>query len=234
MAKIFVKRGHTVYAVARREERLIELKSELGETIIPISVDLSCQEQCINLHEKLKNENIDIVINNAGLGVFGEFDQSDLKKELYMIDTNIKAVHIITKLFLKDFKERNHGYILNVASSAGFMMGPLFSSYYASKAYVLRLTQAIHRELKENGTNVHVSVLCPGPVRTEFDSVANVKNSLKGLPSYYVAHYAIDKMLKNKVLIIPGTWMKISIFFSRLIPDNLLSKITYMCQSKKK
>ena len=113
-------------------------------------------------------------------------------------------------------------------------MGPLFSSYYASKAYVLRLTQAIHRELKENGTNVHVSVLCPGPVRTEFDSVANVKNSLKGLPSYYVAHYAIDKMLKNKVLIIPGTWMKISIFFSRLIPDNLLSKITYMCQSKKK
>lgn len=234
MTDIFVKRGYTVYAVARREERLIELKSKLGEKIIPIKADLNSEKECIALYEKLKNENLDIVINNAGLGVFGEFCETDLNKELRMIDTNIKAVHILTKLFLKDFKERNSGYILNVASLAGFMMGPLLSSYYASKAYVLRLTQAINRELKEFGSKVHVCVLCPGPVKTEFDAVANVKTSLNGLSSYYVAQYAINKMFKKKTLIIPGLGMKVSIIFSKLIPESLLSKITYMCQSKKK
>lgn len=228
-----VSRGYKVYAVARRSQRLEELKKEIGDNIVPLVYDISKEEDCFTLYNEIKDENIDILVNNAGLGVFGFFSDTDLEKELTMIDTNIRAVHVLTKLFLKDFLKRNNGCILNVASSAGYMMGPLLAGYYATKAYVLRLSQAINREIKEEGYNVRVSVLCPGPVKTEFDSVASVKKSLKGLSSKYVADYAIAKLLKGKGVIIPGITMKFSVFFSSLIPDRILSKITYLCQKKK-
>jgi len=150
-----------------------------------------------------------------------------------MIDTNIKAVHILTKLFLQDFILRDKGYILNVSSSASFLAGPLMSTYYATKNYVSRLTEAIYEELRRKKSNVYVGLLCPGPVDTEFNEVANVKFSLKGQSSEYVAKYAIDKMFKRKLIIIPGFKMKFICSMNKFVPKKLLLKITYNIQKKK-
>lgn len=233
IARYLSSLGYEIYAVARREERLNELKAELKTPVHPITADVSNYDECIKLYESLKGENIDILVNNAGFGAFGRFSQIPLETEIQMINTNITALHILTKLFLRDFKEKNKGYILNVASSAGFMMGPLLATYYASKAYVLRLSQAISRELEQEGSRVKISVLCPGPVNTEFDSVANVRFSLRGLSSEYVAKYAVKMLFKGKTVIIPGFKMKAAVVLSKLVPDNLLSAITYHCQHKK-
>ena len=233
MAKILSETGYDIYAVARRADRLQELKNELNTKVYPLVYDLSSKEQCFELYEKLKDEDIDIVINNAGFGVCGKFSEIELDREIELIDTNITAVHILTKHFYNQFKEKNKGKILNVASSAGYMMGPLLATYYASKAYVLRLSQAINRELIEDKSKVTVSVLCPGPVKTEFDKVANVKFSLSGLSSMYVAKCGIEGMFKGKSVIKPGVSIKLLLFFARFIPDTILSKITYNIQRKK-
>ena len=106
-----------------------------------------------------------------------------LEKELNMIDLNIKAVHLLTKLFIQYFRQKNSGYLLNVASSAAFLPGPLMATYYATKAYVLRMTEAVWKELQKENSNVKISVLCPGPVDTAFHERANVSFSLKGMKS---------------------------------------------------
>lgn len=219
--------------VARREERLEKLKKELKTDVEIIPLDLSDIKNIKKLYDKVKKENIDILINNAGFGLFGEFHETDLEQELNMIDLNIKAVHYLTKLFLKDFIKRDSGYILNVASSAGFMAGPKLSTYYATKNYVLRLSQAIYEECKRVKHNVHVSVLCPGPVDTEFNEVAHGEFHTKSASSEYVAKYAIDKMFKNKLVIIPTFRMKAAIFMTRLVPTKLLLHITYNIQDRK-
>lgn len=228
------KKGYKVILSARNEERLNEVKAIIGESAYVIPADLTNRAECIKLH-KSANElgNIEILINNAGFGLFGEFSASDLETELKMIDTNITAVHILTKLFLKDFKEKNNGYILNVASSAGFMPGPLMSVYYSTKAYVLRLSQAISRELKNAGSDVYVGALCPGPVDTNFNNTANVQFALKGLNSEYVAEYAVKNMFKRKTVIVPGLSMKLGKFGLRFLPDWLITKIAYNIQHKK-
>ena len=117
---------------------------------------------------------MDIVVNNAGFGVYGSFYQTNLEQELRLIDTNIRAVHVLTKLFLADFIRRDSGYLLNVASAAGYLPGPQMAAYYASKSYVLCLTQAIREELAHAHSRVGVTALCPGPVSTEFNRVAKV------------------------------------------------------------
>ena len=122
---------------------------------------------------------------------------------------------------------------MNVASSAGFMAGPKLSTYYASKNYVLRLSEAIYEELKVAKSNVHISCLCPGPVDTEFNKVAHGEFHTKSLTSEYVAKYAIDHSLKNKLYIIPSFRMKAAIFLTRLVPRKLLLKITYQIQDRK-
>ena len=181
-----------------------------------------------------KKENIDILVNNAAFGEFCEFVKTTLQKELDMIDVNVVAVHILTKLLLKGLVNRGSDYILTVSSSAAFQAGPLMSTYYGTKAYVLKLTTAIYQELKHDKSNVHISVLCPGPVKTNFNNVANVKFEIKSTTSDYVAKYAIDKMFKNKLIIIPTLYMKLGIFFSKLAPTNLMLKIAYNIQNKKR
>ena len=153
-----------------------------------------------------------------------------------MINTNIKAVHILTKFALKKMVEEDKGYILNVASAAGFMPGgPLMSTYYATKSYVYSLTQSINMELKKKKSNVVVSVLCPGPVDTNFNNVAGVTFTSKSLSASYVAEYAIDNMLeKKKRVIIPGSQMKFVKFIMRFISDKTLLKMAYKTQRRKR
>ena len=157
--------------VARSEDKLKEICKNLKSAEFYIC-DLSKREECFALYEKYKNADIDFLVNNAGYGLFGYFDETDMQKELDMIDLNVTAVHILTKLFLKDFVKNDRGYILNVASSAGFLAGPYLSTYYATKNYVLKLTMAINEELRKRRSNVSVSALCPGPVDTNFNNVA--------------------------------------------------------------
>ena len=234
MAKILSNMGYDLILVARRKNRLEELKEVLHTNVTIIPLDISSTYNCAKLYEKVKNEDIEIVINNAGFGLYGEFTKTKIDNELDMIDLNIKATHVLTKLFLNDFKKKDRGYILNVASMASFMPGPMMATYYASKAYVRSLTEAIDYEIKQDNSNVYVGVLCPGPVKTEFNKVANVKFSINGLNSMDVAEYAITKMFKRKTVIIPGILMKFNRFLLRFVSDKTLAKMAYNTQTKRK
>lgn len=234
MARYLSKLGYDLIIVAQREDRLIELKKELNTNVQVVSMDLSNKDNCLNLYHQIKDQKIDLLVNNAGFGIFGNFTETDLEREISLINTNIIAVHILTKLFLQDMKKRNEGRILNVASIAGFAPGPLMAAYYSSKAYVLRLSQSIDKELRKEKSNVHISVLCPGPVATEFNDVAGVHFSLKPLSSEYVAQYAIDKTLKNQLVIIPGVVNKVIRVLSKISPSKLSSEVVYHNQTRKK
>ena len=232
-ARVLSEMGYDLILVARRKTKLQALKKELNTNVECITMDLSSTFHCMELYREVKDKDIDIVINNAGFGLFGEFSTTNLDKELDMIDLNIKAVHTLTKLFLKDFQKKDKVYILNVASSAAFLPGPLMSTYYATKAYVYRLTEAIHEELRKEHSHVYIGALCPGPVHTEFNKVAKVNFQLQGLESRDVCEYAIKKMFQRKMIIIPGVTMKLSKFLIRFAPESLLLKIAYHIQKKK-
>ncbi len=234
MAKYLSSLGYDLILVARNKEKLQKIQKEIKTDVKIVVADLSQESKLKDLYVLCKNDNIDVLINNAGFGTFGEFNSTDLALEMNMIDVNIKAVHILTKLFLKDMIKRNSGYILNVSSSASFQAGPLMSTYYATKSYVTKLTLAIYEELRRDKSKVHISCLCPGPVKTNFNDVANVDFSIKGLDSDYVAKYAIDKMFKNKTIIVPGFKMKTILFFNKIVPTKLALKAVYKNQKRKK
>lgn len=235
MARVLAKRGYNLVLVARDEQKLNELAEEIRKEnnieIQVISMDLSIEQNCIDLHRSVKD--VDILINNAGFGDCGNFTRTDLNKELTMIKTNIVAYHILTKLYLVDMKAKNNGKILNVASIAGFMPGPLMATYYSTKTYVVRLSESIREELKKEKLNVQISILCPGPVNTNFNNVANVKFHMRGANSYDVAKFAIKKLLKGKFYIVPGVDVKLGIFFSHFVPSSFVAKITYRVQKRK-
>ena len=232
LARSFSNRGASLILAARRKDRLEELKNELGTDIEIVVCDLSKREEVFALYDSLKNSGIDILVNNAGFGLVSDFLSADIDTELEMIDTNAVAPHILTKLFYRDFVRSGKGRILNVASSAAFMpAGPYFSTYYATKTYIYSLTRAVAKEAKAHG--VCISVLCPGPVRTEFDSRAGVANGLKGLDCADVAEYTVKKFLKGKEVIIPGASICLLKFAARLLPDKTLISLTEKQQKKK-
>lgn len=233
MARVLAEMEVELILVARRSERLEELKQELSVNVQVICADISDINVCKALYQRVKKEHVDILINNAGFGDCGDFDKTSLDKEMHMIQTNIHAVHILTKLFLKDFIKRDSGYILNVASSAAFLPGPLMATYYATKSYVLRLTMAIYKELKVRHSHVSISALCPGPVKTEFSNVANVSFMLQGKPSEQIAKDAIHAMFQKKLLIIPGILMKASYFLTRIMPNEIILESSYRIQHRK-
>lgn len=231
MAKYLSSLGYDLIIVARRTELLEKLKAEVNTNVEVVTLDISKEENCHKLFEEHKD--IDILINNAGFGLFGHFVDTELEKELNMIDTNIKAMHILTKLYVQEMVKRNSGKILNVASIAGFMTGPLMATYYATKNYVVSLSRAINKELRKKKSNVKISVLCPGPVKTEFNDVAGVRFAIKGLSSNYVAKYGIDKLLKNKEVILPGLSIKLAKLGNKIAPDPLAIEIAYHVQKSK-
>ena len=233
MARILAKKADELVLVARDIAKLEEVKKELEkETKVEIiSMDLSKEENCKEIHNRVKN--VDILINNAGFGECGNFTKTNLDKDLNMIKTNVIAYHILTKLYLTDMKAENKGKILNVASIAGFMPGPLMATYYATKNYVVRLSEAIREELKKEKSKVQISILCPGPVATNFNKVANVKFNLREADSMQVAKYAIKKLEKGKFYIIPGIDVKIAKIGAKLLPTTLVSKCAYIAQKRK-
>ncbi|MBR6034279.1 MAG: SDR family oxidoreductase [Clostridia bacterium] len=233
MARYLSSKGYDLILVGRNNQKLLELKSELKTDSRILNADLSKVENVMELYKQIEDEDIDIAINDAGFGVFGEFWETDLEKELNLIGTNITALHILTKLFLEKMRKKNAGYILNVSSMASFTPGPLMATYYASKAYVTYLSRAISKELEKADSKIVVSTLCPGPVATNFNNVAGVNFSMKPMTSEYVAKYAIDNLLKGKRTIIPGKKNKFLHFLSKLAPSNLAMNAVYKNQTKK-
>lgn len=232
MAKYLSSLGHELILVANNEKKLNDVKDVMTTNTKVYCYDLSVMNNCFLLYDKVKDEKIDIVINNAGYGIFGDYEMNNIDREMNMVDLNVKCLHILTKLFVNN---ENTKYIMNVASSAGLMKGgPLMSGYYATKSYVCSYSFALYEELRRRGVDKHISVLCPGPVNTNFNKVANVKFNIKSLEAPEVAKYAIDKMFKNKLLIIPGTTVRLGVFFSRFLPLKTLLKITYKIQDKKR
>ena len=234
IARELSKKGYDLVLVSRDENKLNKVKEELEKAnvkIETISTDLSIEENCKEIHKNVKN--VDILVNNAGFGDCGNFTKTSLEKELNMIKTNITAYHILTKLYLIDMKKKGMGKILNVASIAGFMPGPLMATYYATKAYVVRLSESIREELKKEKSNVQISILCPGPVSTNFNNVANVKFHMREANSKDVAKYAIKKLEKGKFYIIPGIDVKLAKLGAKLVPVSFVSKITYKIQKRK-
>ncbi len=231
-AKYASNRGYELILVSRSKEKLEELKSTLKTKVDIEVMDLSVKENCYALYEKYKGK-VNILINNAGFGTFGNFYETPLDTELNMIDLNVNALHILTKLFLQDFVKRDYGRILNVSSLAAFEPGPLMATYYATKSYVYNLTMAIYEELRREKKNVNISVLCPGPTKTGFNDRANVKFGVRSLNSEYVVKYTMDKMFKNKLLIIPSFRMRLAVFANRIISRKLMLKIIYKIQKSK-
>ena len=202
MAKILSQKGYDLILVARDEKKLEEVKKQLKTETKIVVMDISNEENCKKIYEE--NKDIDILINNAGFGDCGHFEETSLDKDIQMIHTNIIAYHILTKLYLKEMIKKDSGKILNVASIAGFMPGPLMTTYYSTKNYVVRFSESIREELRRKKSKVQISILCPGPVDTNFNKVADVEFALKGLSSEYVAKYAINKFFKGKFYIVPG------------------------------
>lgn len=224
-AKLFSAEGYRIILTARNREKLEKVSSALSTENRIIALDLSDATNCYRLLEETADLPIDIFVNNAGFGDFGLIDETDTAKALTMIDVNCKATLILVKEFIKRFKRTDRGQILTVASSAAFAPAPYMAEYYATKAFVLRLMLGYRQELLDEKSHVRISVLCPGPVKTNFENVANVKFTIKSLSAETVAAYAIKKMKHGKTVIVPGTMMKIAHVFSKVSNEKIAAKV---------
>lgn len=224
--------GWDLIIVARSKDKLEQLKKTLKTNVRVIAMDLSVEENLYTLYRMTKKDNVDMLINNAGYGLFGEFTETDLKTELNIIDLNIKAYHILTKLFLQDMVKRDSGRILNVGSAAGFGSGPKLSTYYATKAYILNLTVSIYEELRAKKSKVKISVFCPGPTATEFTTRAQGKFNFNEYNSLDMVRRCLKALFKDQVIIVPGIAIKGLVLLTRLLSKTMMAKITHIIQGK--
>jgi short-subunit dehydrogenase len=231
LARILAEHGYDLILVSRNQQRLDRaaeyLQSKSHVKIETIVKDLSNRMAPAEIYDRLRRDHVitEILINNAGFGSFGEFHEIDLQTQLDMIQLNITALTYLTRLFLADMMASGHGRILNVASTAAFQPGPLMAVYYASKAYVLSFSEAIASEVK--GTGVTVTVLCPGPTRTNFQSVAGVAESrflraARVVEPDIVAEAGFKGMMRGKSVVIPGMLNKIQTRVVKFIPRRIL------------
>ena len=235
-AKIFAKNNYDLILVARSSGKLEELKKELeSEYSVHTYVcphDLIQEGSADEVYKFAKDNalNVDVLVNNAGFGDFGDFISRDWQKQQDMLNLNVLALMRLSYLFAADMKERKHGKILNVASIASFQPGPLMSIYYASKAFVLSFSEALSVELKKSG--ITVTALCPGPIRTGFEDAAHLSNSglfknLKVASAEKVARFGYKKLMKGKVVAIQGFRNRFLVFSTRFAPRSLVRKIVY-------
>ena len=238
-ARIHASKGDNLVLIARNEELLISFKNELNEQYKSIHIelvvkDLTQPNSALEVYNELKQKNIqvDYLINNAGMGEFGFFVDSKWDRLEQMIDLNVKSLTHFCHLFLADMIQRKEGKILNISSMAAFQAGPMMAVYFATKSYVLLLSEALNNESK--GSNVSVTAFCPGPTDTYFmeDSQMNKSNLVKNkkLPSAYdVALSGYDAMMRSKAVRIYGFMNKLVVFSVRLVPRkwsvSLLRKI---------
>lgn len=232
LAKLFARYNHNLILVARNKSKLETVKNELSKYNLDIkilSADLSKSEDIENIFNFVErnNINIDILVNNAGIGSFGDFNDIEWKKEEELIDINIKSLTRLTKYFLPKIVELKNGGILNVASTAAFCSGPRMATYYASKAYVLNLTEAIYEEYKNTGINI--SCLCPGPVKTSFQGKAGIKKSNAAkkylMDAEEVARICYKDFKRGKSIIIPGKKNKLLVIGNKFLPRSISRKI---------
>lgn len=221
--------GYDTVLCARREARLSALQAEMKNTCRIFCADLADPKNCTALFEAFPQA--DILINNAGLGKFGGIQETRLEEDLAVLNVNVTALTVLTKLYFQAFLRQKHGYILNVASAAAFMPGPYFALYYASKAFVLRLTQSIAREAKETG--VTVSAFCPGSVETEFNTVAGTSSSSRPISAEKAVQYALQKMFRKKIIIIPTLKIRAARIAAKILPENILAEISYIIQRRR-
>lgn len=234
----FAKNNYDLILVARDQEKLKqyaeEFKKNHNAKSTIILKDLSSATAADEIHQQLKHEHmtVDVLVNNAGFGSYGKFSETDLKKELSMMQVNIVTLTHLTKLLLPDMLAKKSGKILNVASTAAFFPGPLMAVYYATKAYVYSFSQAIREELKNTG--VSVTVLCPGPTRTGFEKEADLGSSKLfkkvSMDAKTVAEKAFQGLMDNKPLVIPGIRNKMQVFSEHFVPRNLIAGIVENAQ----
>lgn len=236
---IFARDGYDVVLVARNAERLEEIKNEIEKkyniraTVVP--KDLCKPNGAQEVYDATREAGIkiDVLVNNAGFGDFGEFHKSDINKQVRMVDLNCTALMHLCHLYIPEMIKNGGGRILNVDSIASFQPGPLMSVYYATKAFVLSFSQALHRELK--GTGVTVTALCPGPIRTNFDNAADLGESglfknLKVWDPDVVAEFGYKNMNRGKAVCVCGFMNKIIVFSNRLAPRALVREMVYHLQ----
>ena len=221
-------RGHRLVLVARRKERLDALSRELGNARA-IAADLSKANAAAKLMGDLEaaGEQVEILVNNAGFGLIGQFAELDAKRERKMIDLNAGALTDLCRAVAPQMIARQSGGILNVASTAAFQPGPKMAVYFASKAFVLSLSEALHEELKPHG--VRVTCLCPGPTRTEFGDVAgfggNGMFDRVAMESPEVVKAGLDGLDKNRAVVVTGLVNKIGAASTRFAPRSVVRKI---------
>lgn len=233
IAQELSRRGVSLILTGRNENALLQMQETLPVHTEIIALDLAENQAPFTLYEFCKNKHVDILVNNAGFGVFGEFTETALQEELELLQVNVRALHILTKLFLRDFKKRNFGRILNVASRRRIPHRAAVLLLLCLKNYVVRLSLAIAEELRREKSRVTISILCPGPVDTGFNDRAGVQFRVKALTPEAVAKEAVFGLLTGKLLIIPGMMMRVGVAASKLVPEKLLSRILYHVQAAK-
>jgi len=235
LARIFATHGHELVLVARRADRLDALAHDIaasGRTAPTVlSIDLARRDAVAIIAAALAARGLEaeIVVNNAGFGLVGEAASLDRDEQLAMIDLNVRALTELSLAFV-DNVVRRRGGILNVASVAAFMPGPGLAVYYASKSFVLSFTRTLHQELAPRG--VRVTALCPGPVSTEFQARAGLRQDraqsvLLSLSAERVARAGYDGFMRGKRVIVPGFGNRMTILLTRIVPDTVLLPLLY-------
>ena len=233
-ARLLAINGYDLIISARRKDRLesvkkvLEKKYKINVEVFP--ADLSKVSEVEKLAEHCYKNDIDVLINNAGFGILKAFHNISNEENTDLINTNITALTLLSKEFIKTQKR---GYILNVASIAAFLPGPLLSTYYASKAYVLSLSAAINEELKHSGKSISVTTLCPGPMKTEFFTRAGASKEFATATPRACAKRALKAMFRRKAVVFSDKFTVLGAFLTRLLPINLLAKISYRVQKSK-
>ncbi len=242
IAKVLARNGLDLVLVARTRDTLEaaagQLEGKFGAKVHVFAADLRRPDAPQAIFDFLHNENIpiDVLVNNAGFGVGGEFADTKLQRELEMIQVNISALTHLTKLFLPAMIKRKAGRVLNVASTAAFQPGPLMAVYYATKAYVLSFSQALAEELRHSG--VTVTALCPGPTRTRFAASADLRSS-RLFTAFGIAHaadvaaFGVAAMMHGRRVAIPGIKNKIVAQASRFVPRAVSAKLARMAQESR-
>ncbi|WP_395621909.1 SDR family NAD(P)-dependent oxidoreductase [Sphingomonas daechungensis] len=227
-AKQCAARGGEVVLVARRKDRLNQLAAELGKAHV-IAADLAKPKAPAELLKEIRSRDLWVrtLINNAGFGLHGRFDALPLDRQLEMIDLNIRSLTNLAFVVLDDMRANGGGAILNVASTAAFQPGPNMAVYFATKAYVLSFTEALHEEWKDRG--IKVSALCPGPTRTEFGDVAGIKTlgsfDRLAMDAGPVVKAGLDGLESNSAVVIPGIANKAGALSAQLAPRSVVRKI---------